>query len=64
MRAALPLCKSRENSIEQQNRKGHEKRDQFLVSKMDFNVQISQRNKNILPIDPFFSNWVTFIKKE
>ena len=34
------------STIEQQNCKGHEKRDQLLVSKADFDFQTSQRNKN------------------
>ena len=31
--------------IEQQKVKGHEKRDRLLISKMETNYQISQRNK-------------------
>ena len=39
--------KGKQNSIvEQQQCKGHEKRDRFLFAKEDFNFQVSQRNKN------------------
>ena len=45
------------SSIDQ--RKGYEKHDQLLVSKVEFNFQISQRNKSsVLLFDPVFSNWV------
>ena len=43
------------STIEQQKFKGQEKRDRLLISKVDFNFQISQRIKN-LPIDTVFSN--------
>ena len=45
--ATLPLSKRKGNSsIEQQSCKGHEKRDRLLISKMEINFQISQRNKS------------------
>ena len=34
-------------SIEQKKCRGHEKEDRISVLKVDFNLQISQRNKNI-----------------
>ena len=46
------------STIEQRKFKGHKKRDQIPVSKMDFPSEIK-----ILPTDPVFSNWVSFIKK-
>ena len=33
-------------TMEQQKCKGHEKRDRLLISKMEINYQISQRNKS------------------
>ena len=41
--------------IEQQKVKGHEKRDRLLISKMETNYQISQRNK-------IFTYWSNFLK--
>ena len=38
------------SNIEEQKCKCHEKRDRLLVSKVEFNLQISQRNIR-LPID-------------
>ena len=35
------------STIEQRKCKGHEKDDRLLISKMEFNVQIRQRNKNV-----------------
>ena len=54
--------KKANSTIEQQKCKSHEKRDRLLISKMEINYQISQRNKS-LPIDPVFSNWVDFYQK-
>ena len=34
------------STIERQKCKGHEKPDRLLISLMEFNYQISQRNKN------------------
>ena len=34
-------------TIEQQKFKGHEKCNRYLVSKVEFNFQISQRNENL-----------------
>ena len=48
------------STIEQQNCKGHEKRDRLLILKEEINFQISQLNKSF---DPVFSYWVNFIKK-
>ena len=50
------------STIEHRNCKAHEKRERLLISKVDFNFQISQQENNI-PIDPFCSNWSNFIKK-
>ena len=42
------MVKRKANStIEQHNCKGQEKRDRLLISKMEINYQISQRNKNL-----------------
>ena len=41
--------------IEQQKCKSHEKRDQFLVSKVDFKFQISQQNEKL-------THWNSFLK--
>ena len=61
--SSFPLLKSRAKAtIEQRKCKGHEKSDRFPVSKMDFNFQISQRNKKILT-DPVLSNLFNFIDK-
>ena len=44
---SISFVKMKANSaIEQQNCKGHEKRDRLLISKMEFNYQISHRNKS------------------
>ena len=43
--------------IDQQKCEGHEKCDRLVISKMQINYQISQRNK-ILPNDPVLSNCV------
>ena len=50
------------SSIEQQKCKIHEKRDRLLISKMELNYHISQRNKSSRT-DPVFSIWVDFGKK-
>ena len=34
------------STIDEQNCKGHKRRDRFLVSKEEFNFQVSQRKKN------------------
>ena len=47
----ISIVKRKTNSpIEQQKCKGHEKRDRLLISKMEINHQISQRNKSCLLI--------------
>ena len=43
-----------ERTIEQGKRKGHEKRDQFLVPKVEFNYRIAQRNINFIYWSCFF----------
>ena len=45
--AGLAFFKRKVNSTtEQQKCKGYEKRDRLLISKMEINYQISQRNKS------------------
>ena len=39
-----------------------QKRDRYLISKVELNFQISHRNKNLL-IHTVFTNLVNFIKK-
>ena len=57
------IVKRRAKSIiELQKCKGQEKRDRLLISKMENNYQISQRNI-FDRIDPILSNWVNFNKK-
>ena len=34
----------------------------FIFSRMEYNYQISLRNKKSLLFDPVFSNWVSFLK--
>ena len=56
----ISVVKGKANSIiDQQKCEGHEKCDRVVISKMEINYQISQRNK-ILPNDPVMSNWVNF----
>ena len=43
------------STIEQQKSKRREKRDRLLISKIEINYQISQRNKSFT-FDPVFSN--------
>ena len=50
------------STIEQLNCKGHEKRDQFLVSKAEIHFRYLSKLKSFL-IDPIFSHPVHFIKK-
>ena len=40
------LARRANSTVEQQKCKGHEKHDRLLVSKVEFNFQISHRNKN------------------
>ena len=47
------------STIEQRKCRGQEKRDQLVISKMEFNYQISQQKKNILAIN---SVWFSFLK--
>ena len=43
----ISIVKRNANStIDQRNCKGHEKRDQLLILKMEINYQVSQRNKS------------------
>ena len=55
---------TRNYTIEQHKFSGHQNRDPLLVSKVEFNFQISQWNKKKLSFDPVFSNWVIFLIKK
>ena len=57
----LCLKEGKLSTIEPQKGKTQEKGDRLLVSKMNFNFQISLRNKK--PIDSVFSHWASFIEK-
>ena len=59
----ISIVKRKANStIEQQKCKGREKRDRPLISKIEINYQDSSE-KEVLPIDPVFSNRIIFNNK-